>query len=206
MSLAFKSWCDSCSAPFTVAEGDYLGRGGYRGRAKCSGCGDYSSSRAVECPFCNEVFGENCDYVDVDVGEVQCSPNYCDACGAYEIGGIQYDDLDAGEKKVGWRRGSHFIEFVSGASRVVLPLWVTSMSAPLKELVTEIGGSAMEVSRKDVGRILEALSDLQAACANQKVHPEAQGRLMLARAIVGRFEIGDATSLTLRYGDSASSH
>jgi hypothetical protein len=54
------------------------------------------------CPYCGN---DQCEagYVDVGIGYQQCSPFYCEACGACEIGG--YDDpveLTDKEKKTHW--------------------------------------------------------------------------------------------------------
>lgn len=35
------------------------------------------------CPYCGELM--HCDLVDIGVGEIQCAPYYCGACGASEI-------------------------------------------------------------------------------------------------------------------------
>lgn len=54
------------------------------------------------CPYCGCTQCE-ADWVDIGVGLVQCSPFYCDDCGACEIGG--YDkpvELTEQEKKSHW--------------------------------------------------------------------------------------------------------
>lgn len=39
----------------------------------------------VNCPFCGTPC-DNAEFVDIEVGFVQCSPNYCEKCGAHEMG------------------------------------------------------------------------------------------------------------------------
>jgi len=54
------------------------------------------------CPYCGDTECE-ADYVDVEVGFVQCAPFYCRACGACEIGA--HDEphpLDPDEERTGW--------------------------------------------------------------------------------------------------------
>jgi hypothetical protein len=54
------------------------------------------------CPYCGY---DQCqaDWVDVGVGLVQCSPFYCDECGACEIGAYdQPAELTEKEKKLHW--------------------------------------------------------------------------------------------------------
>ena len=41
--------------------------------------------KPVECPFCNNLC-DNAEFVDIEVGFVQCSPNFCEKCHAYEMG------------------------------------------------------------------------------------------------------------------------
>lgn len=62
------------------------------------------------CPYCNN---KECyaDWVDVEIGLVQCGPFFCEDCGACEIG--PYDtktELTANEKKYYWYEPnrSHF--------------------------------------------------------------------------------------------------
>ena len=56
------------------------------------------------CPFCEEVYEDNAEYVDVGVGSVQVTGNYCEnpACGAWELGA--YACPDDHEAKSGWVR------------------------------------------------------------------------------------------------------
>lgn len=56
----------------------------------------------VSCPYCHYQYC-NADWVDVEVGWVQCSPYYCEECSACQIG--PYDEeikLTDMEKKTGW--------------------------------------------------------------------------------------------------------
>lgn len=65
-----------------------------------SNCDAYRERRI--CPYCSY---DQCeaDWVDNGIGLEQCSPFYCDQCGACEIGG--YDkptELTEKEKKLHW--------------------------------------------------------------------------------------------------------
>jgi hypothetical protein len=54
------------------------------------------------CPFCDEVYDDIAEYVDVGVGYggVQITPNCCEECGAQQQGAYDYD--------------SQFFEFAGG--------------------------------------------------------------------------------------------
>jgi hypothetical protein len=56
------------------------------------------------CPFCEEVYDDNAEYVDVGVGNVQVTGNYCEnpECGAWELGAQAFPDNH--EAKSGWVR------------------------------------------------------------------------------------------------------
>ena len=60
------------------------------------------SSSTIVCPFCDTIFEKNCEYVDIGVGFQQCTPNYCEECGASEQG--MYPDRENMERKSGWWR------------------------------------------------------------------------------------------------------
>ena len=57
------------------------------------------------CPFCEEVYEDNAEYVDVGVGGygVQVTPNVCEECGAQQQGAYDYDSKDF-EFASGWVR------------------------------------------------------------------------------------------------------
>jgi hypothetical protein len=61
--------------------------------------------RTITCPFCGVTFEENCEYVDIGIGYIQCSPNVCPNCKSREIGELKYDNLDEEEKEVCWKKG-----------------------------------------------------------------------------------------------------
>lgn len=66
--------------------------------------GNYSDyNTPVACPYC----GADChaEFADVGVGMVQCSPYYCESCGAYEIGpydGYGPEKRSIEENNTGW--------------------------------------------------------------------------------------------------------
>lgn len=55
------------------------------------------------CPFCGDVYDDNAEYVDVGVGHVQVTANYCENCGASEQGAYEYDE-EKFDFKGGWVR------------------------------------------------------------------------------------------------------
>lgn len=69
---------------------------------KCGWVDNDPSIRYVRCGLCGEVFEENCEYVDVEVGMVQGTPNYCWNCNASEQG--YYKDDPKMEVRNGWWR------------------------------------------------------------------------------------------------------
>lgn len=62
----------------------------------------YGDPALRPCPYC----GLPCDadWVDVGVGEVQCGPYVCDACGASQMGPEQWDEgfVPPDGSKAGW--------------------------------------------------------------------------------------------------------
>lgn len=65
------------------------------------------------CPFCDEMYEDDAEYVDVGVGQVQVTGNRCENpdCGAQEQGAYTYDG-DEWEFAFGWVR--HKYESPSG--------------------------------------------------------------------------------------------
>jgi len=59
----------------------------------------YSKPKA-ECPYCSSIC--EADFVDIGVGNVQCSPYYCLNCGASEISYLDTKKLTEIEKETGW--------------------------------------------------------------------------------------------------------
>lgn len=60
---------------------------------------DYN--RPELCPYCSAPC--YADFVDVDVGMVQCGPYHCEFCGASQIGpNDEYRELTEKENKTGW--------------------------------------------------------------------------------------------------------
>ncbi len=56
----------------------------------------------VPCPYCHYQYCD-ADWVDVEVGYVQCSPYYCENCSACQIGPCDEEvELSEIEKKTGW--------------------------------------------------------------------------------------------------------
>lgn len=63
--------------------------------------------RTETCPYCG---AEDCeaDWVDVGVGEIQCGPYYCEACGACQIGPNDTPrPLTAREAETDWYEPAH---------------------------------------------------------------------------------------------------
>lgn len=63
------------------------------------------SRRLVTCPFCSDQFSENCEYVDIGVGNIQCTANQCPQCQASENGAASTEGMDEYELATNWRRG-----------------------------------------------------------------------------------------------------
>jgi len=61
----------------------------------------------MTCPYCGY---EACqaDWVDVEVGMIQCGPYVCDECGASEVGPYDKNQLEPEEKRTGWFKPHHF--------------------------------------------------------------------------------------------------
>jgi hypothetical protein len=54
------------------------------------------------CPYCGST-NINCEFVDIGVGEIQCTPYGCENCFAVQIN--PYDESarpDEEEKRIGW--------------------------------------------------------------------------------------------------------
>lgn len=62
---------------------------------------------AIKCPYCKAEC--HADWVDVEVGMIQCGPYHCESCDACETG--RYDtntnNLSDEEKKTGWFKGRY---------------------------------------------------------------------------------------------------
>lgn len=56
------------------------------------------------CPYCFSM-RTDAEFVDVGVGQVQCTPYSCVDCGAYQIGPNDTRPADEEEERSGWRKG-----------------------------------------------------------------------------------------------------
>jgi hypothetical protein len=66
------------------------------------------------CPFCDDEFANNCEYVDIGVGHQQVSANHCENCGAWEMGACDTDESHL-DQKHGWQR-------IKPADRILMDL------------------------------------------------------------------------------------
>jgi hypothetical protein len=70
-----------------------------------TGAWDGPRTRAT-CPYCGCKECE-ADWVDVEVGMIQCGPYVCPNCCASEVGPHDKNELDAEEKRTGWFKPMH---------------------------------------------------------------------------------------------------
>jgi hypothetical protein len=77
----------------------------------------------VTCPFCDDTFPRNCEYVDIGVGHQQVSANYCENCGAWEMGAFGPDG--SVDQKDGWQR-------IKPADRILIDLRSSVVSFELR--------------------------------------------------------------------------
>jgi hypothetical protein len=98
------------------------------------------------CPFCGEIYEDTAEYVDVGVGSVQVTGNYCDnpECGAQEQGQYKYEG-DEWEFCCGWVRHKY-----DRPSRNSVNDFIEAMNIPfnrkqkLKAITDELFNEVME--------------------------------------------------------------
>lgn len=121
------------------------------------------------CPYCHN---DQCeaDWVDVGIGLVQCSPFYCDNCGACEIGG--YDEpaeLTEEEKKFHWYQ----------PGRAYLTCAPTVLGVPVEQETAKIFYEAGMLDKKDIEPHYEV--DLQ----TPRWRPGEEGNLTMTITVRG---------------------
>ena len=142
------------------------------------------SEGLVSCPYCGEVFSENCEHCDIGIGYIQCSPNYCPSCAAHEIGGLRYEDLDEDERKTGWRKGRTLI-IGTPIGRVGLRENIVGMYKTINEVASSVNDEPTTLSEQNKKTFLGGLSDLASSMLgnhrDSKEIPEVLGCLGLVR-------------------------